>query len=173
MPDLTYPFVGMTADPSDPPPGFHALRLHTGLAPGTYEAAAEALFSWRMHQAVPLMRVRPTARHAAPGVRVTLGFGPLRAPCEVVWTMREEHRTGFAYGTLPGHPECGEEAFVVERHPDGSIRFTVHAISRPAAWYARAAGPAGRLLQRMIAQRYGTALRTQVRPRTAARGFLP
>ena len=28
---------------------------------------------------------------------------------------------------------AGEEAFVIQRHPDGSVDFTVLAVSRPAA----------------------------------------
>lgn len=163
MHGLTYSTVGMTAADSDPPPGFRALRVRTALPPGGYDAAAESLFGWRMHRATPLLRVSADAPVAAPGVRVVLRAGPLRAPCEVVWTVREDSRAGFAYGTLPGHPECGEEAFVLRRLPDGSADFTVFAISRPAAWYARAAGPAGRLLQRAAAREYGKALRKLAR----------
>ncbi|WP_307795550.1 DUF1990 domain-containing protein [Actinacidiphila acididurans] len=164
MPDLTYPFAGRT-DPTGPTPaavpiGFHQLRMRTDLPPGSFEAAADALLSWRMHGAVPFLRVRPDAPRAVPGVRLTLALGPVRAPCEVVWTVHEENRAGFGYGTLPGHPESGEEAFVVERRPDGSVLFTVHAISRPAAWYARAAGPLGHRLQGAVAKRYAAALRS-------------
>ncbi|HEV8560641.1 MAG TPA: DUF1990 family protein [Actinophytocola sp.] len=43
------------------------------------------------------------------------------APGRVVHVVEEEHRRGFAYGTLPGHPECGEEAFLLERHADGTV----------------------------------------------------
>ncbi|WP_369214093.1 DUF1990 family protein [Streptomyces flavofungini] len=169
MSDLTYSPVGMTADGgSPPPPGFRRLQVRTQLDPGSLEAAAKALFGWRMHRAVPL-GVSATAEEAAPGVRVTLRAGPFRAPCEVVWTVREENRIGFGYGTLPGHPECGEEAFVLRRYPDGSVDFTIVAVSRPAAWYVRAAGPVGHLLQWAAAQRYGRALRTLSR-RGAASG---
>jgi uncharacterized protein (UPF0548 family) len=44
----------------------------------------------------------------------------------------EENRRGFAYGTPPGHPEQGEEAFVVALREDGQVTFTVTAFSRPA-----------------------------------------
>ncbi len=165
MAELTYSTAGMTAVGSVPPPGFHSLRVRTRLAPGGYDAAAAALFGWGMHRATPLIRVAAGTPRADPGVRVLLRVGPLRAPCEVVWTLHEEHRTGFGYGTLPGHPECGEESFLIERHPDGSVDFTVHALSRPAAWYLKAAGPAGRLTQRFAARRYGAALRALSRPR--------
>ena len=161
MQDLTYPWPGITAEDERPaPPGFHALRLRTALPAGTFESAADALLGWRMHQAVPLLTVVPEQPQAAPGVGVLLRLGPVAAPCRVVWTVRDEHRAGFAYGTLPGHPESGEEAFVLSRaEPGGPVVFTVVAVSRPAAWYARAAGPLGRGLQRAIAGQYGRAMR--------------
>jgi len=174
MSPFSYATVGMTARPDDPPPasgegtttdGFRRLRVQVRLGQGTevYEAARRALFSWRMHRAVPL-GVTATAPEAAPGVRVTLRIGPLRAPCQVVWTRHEPHRSGFAYGTLPGHPECGEEAFLLDHRPDGTVDFTVLALSRPAAWYARAAGPAARWAQRAAAYRYAAVLRRLSRP---------
>jgi uncharacterized protein (UPF0548 family) len=77
----------------------------------------------------------------------------------VVWTVEEYRRTGWAYGTLPGHPESGEESFVVDRTGDGTVWLTVTAFSRAAKWYSRAAGPAARGLQHAYARRCGLALR--------------
>jgi uncharacterized protein (UPF0548 family) len=123
--------------------------------------AGDAVLGWRMHEAAGV-RMRASAPRAAPGVTVTseLGIGPVRlvAPCRVVWTVDDDGRAGFGYGTLPGHPECGEEAFVVRRDPDG-VWFTVTAFSRPARWYTRAAGPIVPLFQRAYAHRLGRALR--------------
>lgn len=164
--EVDYSSVGMTA-PEGPaaPAGFHGLTVRTRLGVGTYDAAARALFGWEMHRGTPLLDVPAGTPDAAPGVRVTVRMGPLQAPCQVVWTLNEADRTGFGYGTLPGHPECGEESFVLRRHPDGSVDFTVHAYSRPAAWYLRAAGPLGRLGQRVAADQYGRALRRASRGR--------
>ena len=54
------------------------------------------------------------------------------APCRIVGVIEEEEdRWGFAYGTLPGHFEQGEEAFVVSRSTDGRVHFEVTAFSRP------------------------------------------
>jgi uncharacterized protein (UPF0548 family) len=85
-----------------------------------------------------------------------LGAGPvaLRIPCRVVDVVDEPDRRGFVYGTLPGHPECGEESFVLERRPDGAIAFTVAAFSRPATLLARIGGPAARGMQRFMTGRY-------------------
>ena len=69
-------------------------------------------------------------------------------------------RRGFAYGTLPGHPESGEEAFVIERHDDDTVSFTITAFSRHATRLARVAGPLGRAAQRRITARYLRSLPT-------------
>lgn len=67
---------------------------------------------------------------------------------------REVRRCGFAYGTCPGHPESGEEAFLVEWDTDDVVWLRVIAFSRPATWYVRLAGPAARGMQAFITRRY-------------------
>jgi uncharacterized protein (UPF0548 family) len=59
------------------------------------------------------LTVAGTENRAVPGAVVLLRAGGLRIPCRVVYTVSEADRQDFAYGTLPGHPEQGEEAFVV------------------------------------------------------------
>jgi uncharacterized protein (UPF0548 family) len=71
-----------------------------------------------------------------------------------VHVIDEPTRQGFAYGTLPGHPERGEEAFVLDRHGDGSVSFTVTAFSRPATLLAKLGGPVGHLVQNLMTDRY-------------------
>lgn len=149
----------MTATPGPPPPGFHALRVDTRLGTGVFDRAAGQLLGWQMHRAMPLVRVVSATGDVEPGARVVLRLGPWRAPCEVVWTVVEEDRVGFGYGTLPGHPERGEESFVLRRDPSGAVTFTVFAISRPALWYLRAAGPVVRRAQELAAHQYGRTLR--------------
>lgn len=72
----------------------------------------------------------------APGSTALLSipFGPFRvsAPARVVYVVDEPQRRGFAYGTLPGHPEEGEESFIVEQTDDGSVWLEISAFSRPA-----------------------------------------
>lgn len=94
-------------------------------------------------------------------VVVGLGAGPLRlrAPCRIVWTREEERYAGWAYGTLPGHPQSGEESFVVHLDEEGDVWLTVTAFSRPATAAARLAGPFGRAFQRAYARRCGAVLR--------------
>ena len=87
-------------------------------------------------------------------LRFELGLAGVQAPCRVVYTIDEARRCGFAYGTLPGHPECGEEAFIVERGPNGVVTFSIRAFSRPASVLARYADPAGHWVQDLITNRY-------------------
>jgi hypothetical protein len=57
-------------------------------------------------------------------------------------------RTGFTYRTLVGHPELGEETFVVEKTlATGRILVALRSGSRPGTWLARAAAPLLRRLQ--------------------------
>ncbi|MER6997905.1 DUF1990 domain-containing protein [Streptomyces sp. NPDC000410] len=151
------------------PDGYHHLHHRTRIGSGraAFEAAGAAVTAFHMHRATGA-RVRATSPHAEPGaaVEVSLGLGPLRfrAPCRVIWAEYEGDRTGFAYGTRVGHPERGEESFVVELRDDGSVWFTVMAFSRPARWYTRLAGPLVPVLQRLYARRLGTTLRRIANP---------
>ena len=87
-------------------------------------------------------------------------LGPLRIrePVEVVAVVDEPVRKGFAYATLSGHPVSGEEAFVVERRPDGSVWLTIRSRTRPAAGAWRAAYALALLAQRPYRRRYFRAL---------------
>ncbi|MFE5590236.1 DUF1990 family protein [Streptomyces sp. NPDC056549] len=167
-PGLTYREVGATRTPDVLPTGYHHLRHSTVVGHGraAFEAAGAAVTTWRMHRSSGA-RVRADAGRAWPGVHleVALGAGPLRlgVPCVVIWTAYEKERIGFAYGTLTGHAECGEESFVVELEPDGTVRFTVTAFSRPATWYTRLAGPLVPRLQHAYARRLGRTLGRLVR----------
>ncbi|QIY73532.1 DUF1990 family protein [Streptomyces sp. RLB1-33] len=156
---FTYEDVGATRD-GRCPPGFHPLHLRTRVGEGeaAFRAACQAVMTWEMHRLMGV-GITATAEKAAPGVDVTVGLGPLKAPCRVVWTVEEYRRAGWAYGTLPGHPERGEEAFVVDRTGDGTVWLTVTAFSRAAKWYTRAGGPATRGLQHAYARRCGAVLR--------------
>jgi uncharacterized protein (UPF0548 family) len=93
---------------------------------------------------------------AKPSKRFRLGIGPLsvNAPCRVVYVVVELDRCGYAYGTLPGHPESAEEALLLRRSECGGISFTVTAFSRPATVLSKVAGPVGHRLQDLMTTRY-------------------
>ncbi|MGK5556489.1 DUF1990 family protein [Actinomadura kijaniata] len=163
MNDFTYPEVGATKD-GPLPDGYSHLRVRVPVGEGArvFRNAADALHEFWMHRAIPA-RVDATAPRAAAGVGVEigLGVGPLRlkAPCRVVWTVDEERRSGWAYGTLRGHPAVGEEAFVLEWDEEDVVWLAVTAFSRPASRLGRAAGPLVPVMQRAYARRCGAVLR--------------
>lgn len=80
------------------------------------------------------------------------------APVRVVLVIEEPNRAGFAYGTLPGHPQQGEESFIVVHEDDDSVWFTVRAISRASTWWFRLVTPVFRLRQRAMTRSYLRAL---------------
>ena len=155
----TYEDVGATRD-GRCPPGFHPLHVRSRIGEGqeVFKSASQAILTWDLHRAVGV-KITTDAPQAAPGVDVTVGLGLLQAPCRIVWTIDEPRRAGWAYGTLPGHPESGEEAFIVDRTGDGTVWLTITAFSRPAKWYAKAGGAATRGLQHAYARRCGVVLR--------------
>lgn len=151
---LTYAEVGATAGAL--PDGYGHLRATAVIGHGRrrFEKAADAVMRWGMLRGAGV-RVRATTEVAAVGSEVLVGLGPLRAPCRVVYVVDEPDRRGFAYGTLPGHPESGEELFAVRYDPDDDAVYAeVTAFSRHATWWSRAAGPVTSLAQRLISGRY-------------------
>jgi uncharacterized protein (UPF0548 family) len=171
MGGLTYKELGATRQGEPLPEGYRHLehRMRVGAGRAAFEAAGEAVVTFQMHAS---MHVRPQAssKRAEPGTRVTLYLGPsrrlcLRAPCEVVWTVDEPQQRGFGYGygTLPGHPERGEEAFLVEWDEADAVWLTIRAFSVGGRWYTRAAGPLVPLFQHTYALCCGAVLRRLVR----------
>jgi uncharacterized protein (UPF0548 family) len=154
---LTYSEVGATV--GDLPAGYHHIRRRVTIGRGqqVFVNAARDVAGWQVQLRAGLT-VTASAPTAMPGAVAVLGLGAstlrLRAPCRVVYTVEESRRRGFAYGTLPGHPESGEEAFIVEHHDDDTVSFTITAFSKPSTVIARIAGPAGRLIQSRTTTRY-------------------
>jgi uncharacterized protein (UPF0548 family) len=156
---LTYPEIGATQ--REPlPAGYDHVTRHVKIA-ATLPAAREALRHWQPQRGAGL-RVRTDATEPAVGVRFAtgLGIGPLRlwAPCEVVWVVDEPSSYGFGFGTLSGHPERGEEAFLVTVDEGGAVWFDIRAFSRPALWWVKLGHPFARRLQARVTDRYVRAM---------------
>ncbi|NOL45545.1 DUF1990 domain-containing protein [Kribbella sandramycini] len=171
---FNYDAIGSTRY-DETPAGYHRLEHRARLGAGNevFQRAGEALMTWRMQRRAGLPFTADGRADAGVNALGQLGVGMvvgrlrtavplalvgLPIPCRVVWTVEEPDRIGFAYGSLQGHPEAGEESFVVTREV-GGIYFTVKAYSRAAAWYARLGGPATRTVQRLAARRYANSLR--------------
>ncbi|HET7666646.1 MAG TPA: DUF1990 domain-containing protein [Mycobacterium sp.] len=155
---LTYAEVGATAGPL--PVGYHHVRKSAVIGRGRcrFQGAAEAGMRWGMLRGAGL-RIEATSEIAAVGAEVIVHLGPVRAPCRVVYVVDEPDRCGFAYGTLPGHAESGEERFVVRYDPaTDDVYAEVVAFSRHATWWSRLGSPVTSVIQRAVTDRYLRAL---------------
>jgi len=157
---LRYPHVGATA--GELPAGFHHDRAQVSLGPepDAFDRARQALLGWRVHRGAGIS-VYPANAPLSPDADAILvvPLGPVRAVagCRIVYVVDQADRFGFGYGTLPGHPEEGEEAFMVARHSNVTW-FSVTAFSRPANQLVRIGSPVGRLIQRRFVRRYLAAM---------------
>jgi uncharacterized protein (UPF0548 family) len=159
---LTYGEVGATR--SRLPDGYRHDEHTTVLGTGdrVFERAVLGLHRWEPHRGAGLS-VRPDAAELVPGTALVVAL-PLPlvtavAACRIVYVVDEPGEFGFAYGTLPVHPEQGEEAFIVRRDPGGVVRFTIRAFSRPRHPLARLGRPVARAVQVATTRRYLEALK--------------
>ncbi|MFI5657795.1 DUF1990 family protein [Streptomyces sp. NPDC051684] len=152
--NLTYSEVGATLAAGELPPGYAHMdrRVRLGSGQERFERAGAAVLAWGAQRGSG-MRVTP-GDDVREGADAVLRLLFLRIPCRVVRVVRDDSRIGFAYGTLPGHPERGEEAFLVERAADDIVWFRIRAFSRPGRWYTRLGGPAARGVQKWMTGRY-------------------
>lgn len=163
---FTYPDVGRTAEdyPSGFPDGYRLVRHQETVGRGRddFESAARTLMTWRMHRDAGLTVTTSSDRvEVGSVVRMRLGVGPLavKIPCRVIYVVDEPDRRGFGYGTLPGHPESGEESFLVSIDPAGTVTATITAFSRPGTLLTRLARPVTWWVQGWALRRYAQAVR--------------
>jgi uncharacterized protein (UPF0548 family) len=147
---FTYDAVGASRDGGSPP-GFVVDHNRQKLA-GSFAAARDAVRAWRMFPAwTAIEPATPVEADRVLAVLVNaLGLW-FSSSARIVYVIDEPRRFGFAYGTLPGHVECGEERFLVEERDDG-VWYDVRAFSKPRYWGARVAYPITRLLQKRFAR---------------------
>jgi uncharacterized protein (UPF0548 family) len=97
-------------------------------------------------------------------VAIITRLGPLHvlAACRIVAVVDEPDRHGFAYGTLPAHPEEGEELFLVTRDDTGTVQFEITAFSRPHDLLTKLGGPVARKVQQRATKHYLEGMRAFV-----------
>ncbi len=112
---FTYAEVGATVGAR--PSGYQHLRATRVVGSGgeLFDQCGETVPSWGVQRGAGLLVIPGSRVEVGAENRIGLRLGPLRtwATCRVVYVLDEAERKGFAYGTLPGQPESGEESFIV------------------------------------------------------------
>jgi uncharacterized protein (UPF0548 family) len=163
-----YPDVGAThpEDPrwSDVPAGYRASERTVELGHGSklWEFASQAVLDWGIKTRSGFTVVPTGKVSVGSDYSLIAKLGPLRItePATVVAVVERPDRCGFAYGTREGHPVRGEEAFVVDRLPDGTVRLTVRSLTSAPTGRWLLAYPGALLAQFWYRRRYLRALRT-------------
>ncbi|MCG5434027.1 DUF1990 domain-containing protein [Mycobacterium sp. MYCO198283] len=151
---FSYPEVGATR--GELPAGYDHIRRSQVIGRGTecFDFASDAVRRWALQRATGLPVTAGTER-AEPGSVVVIGAGPLTVPCRVVYVVDEPDRRGFAYGTLHGHPEAGEQRFVVRHDPaTDDVHLEITAFSKPGTALTTLVAPLTRALARATISRY-------------------
>jgi len=152
---FTYAAVGATAE--TPPAGYVVdhTRIKLGEGEPVFRSAIAALRGWEQFN-LGWVEAWPSDTPIQSGEVVAVmgravGIWWLNA-CRVVYTVDETgplSKFGFAYGTLPGHVESGEERFLVEwDKSDNSVWYDILAFSHPNQFSARLGYPVVRRLQK-------------------------
>lgn len=169
---LTYGAVGATLpdDAQPTPTGYreYAATVRIGHGAQRWQFASTAVLRWSVKTRSGFTVVAGNAQDAGGDPRVILDqrywliarLGPfhVKEPIQVIAVINEPDRTGFAYGTLSGHPVSGEEAFLVEWHSDDTVWLTIRSITTPTTGPWHLAWPAVALAQRLYRRRYLRAL---------------
>jgi uncharacterized protein (UPF0548 family) len=162
--DVTYAHVGSTLETL--PTGYHHLRAERVVGASSdvsqddlFAYGSRAISSWAAQAALHLT-LEPAVPRFVEGEVLVFALPMKPSPvwatgaCRIIRIVDEPDRFGFVYGTLPHHPESGEEAFLVHRDASGGIRFSITAFSRGSALPMRLSGPIGRVIQRRAAEIY-------------------
>ena len=92
---------------------------------------------------------------------------PSFKPRSTVYVVDESEpncKFGFAYGTLPGHVESGEERFLIEwNRADNSVWYDILAFSKPNHFLTRLGYPVVRRMQKRFARDSAAAMLNAVR----------
>jgi uncharacterized protein (UPF0548 family) len=160
---FSYPEVGATAkldsrDVPEPLPSRYDLDRHRfvlGHGRAVLERARAALLAWRQLE-IPWLELHGGGAVRSGQVVATLtSVGGLwfLNPCRVVYVdSSSPDFVAYAYGTLRGHVESGEERFAVTFDAaSDEVRYEITAFSRPAVALVKLGYPIARRLQKRFA----------------------
>ena len=174
--DFTYTGIGTTAGDTASllapqtslPVGYVVDRTRVELGKGAqvFESAQVALRGWQQFS-LGWLEAFPNDTAIRQGETVLVlarAFGLWWTnAARIVYAIDEQsdaaHRFGFAYGTLPGHVESGEERFLIEwdRATD-IVWFDILAFSRPRHFLSRLGYRRVRAMQKRFGQQSAAAM---------------
>jgi uncharacterized protein (UPF0548 family) len=175
---FTYANVGCTRETQPAERGWNIDRQRVLLGHGeeVFRRACAAIENWRMFP-------REVAELCWPDVGICAGNTVgvlywaatvrlwLLCPARIVYVLHgpvassgeQVEQFGFAYGTLAGHPERGEERFLaLWNKSDDSVWYDLMAVSQPAHWLARLGYPYARHEQARFRRLSGAAMQAAV-----------
>ena len=154
---FSYSAVGATG--TTPPVGFVVDRTRVKLGEGdlVFQSGIAALRRWDHFKLGWVEAWSPETPIESGEVVAVMGCGVgmwwLNC-CRIVYVVNESgpiNKFGFAYGTLPGHIESGEERFVIEwDRSDNSVWYDILAFSRPNYFLIRLGYPLVRRMQKQF-----------------------
>jgi uncharacterized protein (UPF0548 family) len=158
---LTYDAVGATFGQARMPAGFVVdnIRVELGRGRSAFDRAKAGLRGWRQFDLGWLQAFPDDTRiQTDETVLVVARAGGMwwANAARIVHVMDEDStastKFGFAYGTLPGHVERGEERFLIERdHATDIVWFDILAFSRPRHFLVRLNRRRARAMQKRFA----------------------
>ncbi len=162
---FSYKEIGASSDEIPPNYPINQRRIRLGSGADVFARAKTAVQNWTMYR-LEWTRVFPANAPIAAGQTVCVvaghGFCWSINPCRIIYVLEDNgknERYGFAFGTLPGYSEEGEERFIVERRrEDDSVWYELFAFARPHHVLARIGSPFVRLFQQKFADDSGRAM---------------
>lgn len=152
VPGLNYTALGASVSPdvvAYPPFGFAAAEQRHRIGSGShrYETAVRALMTWGALRSAGFGVAEVQADGASrtdaprflddgtpwvtPGMTAVITSAEASAwagPVKVVTVVDEPGRTGFAFGSMPGHPACMEQFVQVEHADDDGVWTTLRTV---------------------------------------------
>lgn len=165
---MTAPVAGPAAGPVDdstaptPMTGTSPGRVHrrsrdVGSGQQALDRAVVALRSWACHAGIGAT-VFPAAARLVEGetllVILPAGLVSIVVPNRIVAVVDTPTTFGFAYGTIDGHQERGEESFVATLGHDGRVTAEITVDAEPATVLASLGAPIVGWFQHRAVDRY-------------------
>jgi uncharacterized protein (UPF0548 family) len=169
--EFTYPEVGATAGILPDNYAIDHTRVALGEGQNVFLSAKRGLESWQQFR-LGWLEVWPRETPIRAGETVVVAarvFGVWSLNSALIVYVVDDSselisRFGFAYGTLPGHVEAGEERFLVEwDKSDDRVWYDILAFSRPRHILTRLGNRQVRRMQKRFARESAAAMMLAVR----------